>query len=807
MEDIGKVSRRYAKYGVTSLAISAALLAVNPSEVNAEEVEETVEDVDAQLELAEESVINEEAAQARGEEVLEAEEEIDAQEEVVEEAQNTVDENQENVDQVEEDLATVETEAEEIEQEINDLEEDANSVNELEQSIVEDEAEAALLEEEIAETETEQEATQNEVNDLKEDVETIQQTVEEEEATLNDLQEERDRLAEAGDQTPVLENEIVLPDGYLEALDNYHEIENPTAADNAAMEEVARPGVALNGYESQAEDQAVEIEDPTNLDNEIAIELAHFTADLLNPIRSALGNEPLVPNQDAINMASEIADTYERDGHNPFEDNGHHVAGIEEVAGEYGLNQGQFYENLGTISGVSGTTLDDLKQNIYDTLVLMLFEDAHANYGHALSLVGELNGGITGFLGVAFSYVPAENQAFDSYNTHFITVPDSAVYLQGSTEFDVTANPPYVEGAPSEEVAELDRQIEEQRAVVEAEQARLSEREEALTVSRDNLALVTQSLEDLQNELNAVNTRLDEQRVRLDELENVDSLVNGLEEQLADKEAERDELRAVYSAAQADLEEAQANLADEQEVLAQLQTELEALKQEPYSFEAERTEEVAYETEYVYTPDLLEGTEEVSQEGVEGLVWLLEHVVYLDDEEIDRLVVSSEVLAESVPEIIQVGTGVAEDEDLVMPEELEQRIAELDEALNGLEIENEDLLAEQNVLRQLVASLETDLEADAAEIEALEQRVAELEVRSAALEAEAPANSDDPEETVEADDSDDVEGVGTTVAASENNTEELPQTGAGASSTSLVAGIASLISGLGLMIFPKRKRK
>ncbi len=88
-------------------------------------------------------------------------------------------------------------------------------------------------------------------------------------------------------------------------------------------------------------------------------------------------------------------------------------------------------------------------------------------------------------------------------------------------------------------------------------------------------------------------------------------------------------------------------------------------------FEETKIEEVAFEVERVDNPELLVGTEEVSQEGVAGVRTIVEEVTTVEGEETDRVVLSSEVTTEPVNQIIQVGTKalVIEDNATVVSEE------------------------------------------------------------------------------------------------------------------------------------------
>ena len=76
--------------------------------------------------------------------------------------------------------------------------------------------------------------------------------------------------------------------------------------------------------------------------------------------------------------------------------------------------------------------------------------------------------------------------------------------------------------------------------------------------------------------------------------------------------------------------------------------------------EETRTEEVAFEIEYVNNPDLLVGTEEVSQDGANGVRTIVEEVTTVGGEEIAREVISNEVTTAPVNKVVQVGTKALE---------------------------------------------------------------------------------------------------------------------------------------------------
>ena len=70
---------------------------------------------------------------------------------------------------------------------------------------------------------------------------------------------------------------------------------------------------------------------------------------------------------------------------------GHDLDALNTVAKEVGLNQGNqglLAENIGFQNADDVVTLADLKQQAYNNMIMMLFYDKHADWGHALNFAG-----------------------------------------------------------------------------------------------------------------------------------------------------------------------------------------------------------------------------------------------------------------------------------------------------------------------------------------------------------------------------------------------------------------------------------
>lgn len=194
---------------------------------------------------------------------------------------------------------------------------------------------------------------------------------------------------------------ITYPAGYVEALKAY--FNNPTEENSNKLQEIAKKGMTAAGFSSpdggetyygnptspfkQSEaDKKTVITDVNHLSTEIQDELAIFNAHLINDFRRLMGTDdiPVLVNRDmqkVVQKASQLST-------NQY---GHDLDALNTVAKEVGLNQGNqglLAENIGFQNAGDVVTLADLKQQAYNNMVMMLFYDKHADWGHALNFAG-----------------------------------------------------------------------------------------------------------------------------------------------------------------------------------------------------------------------------------------------------------------------------------------------------------------------------------------------------------------------------------------------------------------------------------
>ncbi|MBW8143877.1 SEC10/PgrA surface exclusion domain-containing protein [Streptococcus pseudopneumoniae] len=194
---------------------------------------------------------------------------------------------------------------------------------------------------------------------------------------------------------------ITYPAGYVEALKAY--FNNPTEENSNKLQEIAKKGMIAAGFsspdggetyygnptspfkQSEADKNAV-IADVNHLSAEVQDELAIFNAHLINDFRRLMGTDdiPFLVNRDMQKVAQKATQL----STNQY---GHDLDALNTVAKEVGLNQGNqglLAENIGFQNADDVVTLADLKQQAYNNMIMMLFYDKHADWGHALNFAG-----------------------------------------------------------------------------------------------------------------------------------------------------------------------------------------------------------------------------------------------------------------------------------------------------------------------------------------------------------------------------------------------------------------------------------
>ena len=216
------------------------------------------------------------------------------------------------------------------------------------------------------------------------------------------------------------DKKLVLPPGFTPDL--FKE----GAYTASQIDAIAKPGRALNTYKSNEADKN-RIVDVNNLTEEQRKELSLYIANLINPIRQQFGKQPFKVNAGSLNAAQKVANAYQEDNWYAWT-NSHDVNATTRALANVANGWG---ENLATISP-NTTTMDSLKQQFHYQTVWMLFDDSHANFGHARNFLLFENpyGNHDVYLGVATNRAGANDSS--KFGTQYYTM---FAPKDGATEF------------------------------------------------------------------------------------------------------------------------------------------------------------------------------------------------------------------------------------------------------------------------------------------------------------------------------------------------------------------------------------
>ena len=290
--------------------------------------------------------------------------------------------------------------------------------------------------------------------------------------------------------------------------------------------------------------------DINNLDFETRKELSLFAANLINQLRKQFGTKDVVVTEDAIRIANEVA-------HKSTEEYGHDFKAL----GEVGKDNGVLLGELAGFSDDVTTTLADVKKRIYDDILSMLFNDAHAKWGHATSLSGVLPkdkyAGYMQYTGLGFR----SNATFTSV-IHYVKISDNMV--SADAKFDKTK----VVTSPStaEKVAKLQEKLDLAQSAYN----------DALKASQEAKSAVKSA----QTAYTNAETALADARTHLSDLLGNKIDVTALEKALADAEDKlAQDIKALQTAKES-LALAKSNATDKAKALAEAKTALETAKAE-----------------------------------------------------------------------------------------------------------------------------------------------------------------------------------------------------------------------------------
>lgn len=184
-----------------------------------------------------------------------------------------------------------------------------------------------------------------------------------------------------------------------------------------------------NRFKANDKDRKVKV-DVANLTPGVEREINLFTADLINQIRDAFGTPRAIVTEDSMRIAKEVAKASKTEGDHDFD-------ALDKVGKDYGV---LLAENLG-FSDTEVSNLAELKEVIYENVVIGSFLDFSSDWGHALSFASlddtKPNVSHLQYLGVSVR----KNREFP-FSLHIDGTSDNVI--KASSKFDktkvVTAN-------------------------------------------------------------------------------------------------------------------------------------------------------------------------------------------------------------------------------------------------------------------------------------------------------------------------------------------------------------------------------
>lgn len=305
-----------------------------------------------------------------------------------------------------------------------------------------------------------------------------------------------------------------------------------------------------------------------NLDYNTRKELSLFAADLINQVRKQFGTEDVKVTEDSVRIANEVA-------RKSTEEYGHDFKALNEVGKENGVLLGE----LAGFSDDPAKTLADIKKRIYDDVLSMLFDDAHAQWGHATSLSGVLpenkNEGYMQYTGLGFR----SNATFTSV-INYIKISDNMV--SAKSKFDKSK----VISAPStaEKIARLQENVNLDETAYLKAYKEVEDAKNAVYLAKTGYGKVDYELFTARNllydirmnkvDISALETKLAEAKDRL--AKDTEALQTA-KEVLAIAKSNAEDVAIALKQAKSELKTAKSENATANEVLSTAKSELEVL--------------------------------------------------------------------------------------------------------------------------------------------------------------------------------------------------------------------------------------
>lgn len=399
---------------------------------------------------------------------------------------------------------------------------------------------------------------QNAVNNAQSKANDAQKALSDAKNTLNANQS---ALTQAQDeQKDHVTNTINLPAGYIDAWKEYvntkekndylvTESTYPDLFKKLKQLDVKAYNDNLMNYHSDpaAKQTPIILNDNGTLSRENIIKATQFAVSLLNPIREAIGVTPYKITNASIDVTQDVANEYRKDNWNTWE-HAHDNDALDRVASKWNVDLvGESWAGDGWFGGpwhvYNNLTLDDLYRGVYESILMLLFQDADQGYGHATDILGvrAANSDLTvagDDLGVSFEYGKGM-KAWGQTNVggfHFNSISDASSkniqrlvkegYIVDAADPNAKVNQPgyrdeiAIPGDTSQkQITDLQAKVNQAQSQVDQLTKTANAANQTLTAAKTKLADLQKNTTDAKNsyqqQLAAISTKFSKQAAKL----------------------------------------------------------------------------------------------------------------------------------------------------------------------------------------------------------------------------------------------------------------------------------------------------
>lgn len=328
-------------------------------------------------------------------------------------------------------------------------------------------------------------------------------------------------------------------------------------------------------FVASAHDKAIPIhfQSDGTLDRNAAVIATQYAAELLNPIRQAIGMNPYQITNASIAINMENASKYRAKGHDDWKDTHDHDL-LKQIATEWGVDHlGESLAGNWDLAEAKNPTVATLKKAVFEAVIDLLFEgtDQNENMGHTTDLLGVryANGSVyTGgsdFLGVTFDIDPVNHNGWVRFNSiadghgphtkflhdnNFIGINSGTSKdksIQGSNYDHIAVPTPGPESSnTSNDTSKLQAQVDSLTKQVKADNAAFNQATDNKTKAEGELVAVKNRLAQDRNALDKAQSKLSELQQNRDKL--IQQLVGNTPQSkhIEDLQSQLNELQSVH---------------------------------------------------------------------------------------------------------------------------------------------------------------------------------------------------------------------------------------------------------------------